>query len=161
MSKLSRALLLLTMASASAASWVPLKSQPCLGRSSPGFLNSVRLEIARNAYLLQTEESRGNVLYAIRYRGDSTCPIILDSVRGSRRSNSFEYDCTVASHKGEAAVALVEFDKDGKRSAIAKAWLIEPRSLHFVPVKGKTMCSYEGYSAEDSGGDVLSRARQR
>jgi hypothetical protein len=161
MSELIRALLLLTMTSASGGRWLPLMSQPCLGRSSPGFLNSLRLDTATNAYLLQTEGSRGNVLYAIRYSGDSNCPTILDSVRGFRRSDSFEYECTVAGHKSEAAVALVRVDKDGNRSAVLKAWLIEARSLHFVPMKGKATCSYEGYAGEDTGGDVLSRARTR
>jgi hypothetical protein len=161
MSKLIRSLLILTMTTASGGRWPPLMSQPCVGRSSPGFLNSIRLDAARNAYLLQTEESRGNALYAIRYRANSNCPVILDSVRASRRSASFEYECTVAGHKGEAAVALVEFNQDGNRLAIVKAWLIDPRFLHFVPVRGKATCSSEGYAGEDTGEDVLSRARKR
>jgi hypothetical protein len=155
------------MATTPGGGWPPPMLQPCLDRSSPNVLNSLRLDTARNAYLLQTTESRdttafrGNVLYAIRYSADSRCPIILDSVRGSRSSAAFEYECTVAGHKGEAAVALVRFDKNENRLGILKTWLIEPRSLHFVPVSGKTTCSHEGYAGADTGGDLLSRARER
>jgi hypothetical protein len=148
-----------TIATAGAAT--SLTSQRCLDQTSPGFLNRVRLDATRNAYLLQIAQSRGNTLYAIKYDGNSSCPVILDSVRASQGLSAFEYDCGIAGHKGAAAVALTKRDQNGKRLAVLKAWLIDPRSLHFVPARGNVMCSDEGFSGEDSGGDLLSRARMR
>jgi hypothetical protein len=143
----------------------PSKSPSCLAESSPGFLNRIRLDTARHAYLLQTADARDNVLYAIQYaRGLSNCPTVLDSVKHSDGSSPhrkvFVYECSVAGHKGEAAVALTKLDDDGRRLAIMKMWLIDRGSLHFVPVTGKTTCSDRGYAGEDKGGDVLSGVRR-
>jgi hypothetical protein len=162
---LLHALLLLATSAAVSDSQQPSKSPPCLGQTSPGFLNRIRLDTARHAYLLATADAHGNALYAIQYeRGESNCPTVLDSVTYSDGSNPlrkvFVYECSVAGHKGQAAVALTKIDGEGRRLAMMKVWLIDPGSLHFVPVTGKTTCSDKGYAGEDKGGDVLSGVRR-
>jgi hypothetical protein len=128
-------------------------------------LSRIRLDTARNAYLLETIESHVSKLYSIQYSAKAECPTILDSVKGSEGSASFstvfEYECSVVGHKGEAAIALTRIDKDGKRLAILRTWLIDPQSLRFVATKGRSTCSNQGYAGEDTGGDVFSRARSR
>jgi hypothetical protein len=155
------ALLFLATAATVGDSRQPSKAPPCLGRTSPGFMSRIRLDTARSAYLLEIADGRENTLYSIQYsQGESNCPTVLDSVKESDgsdpRRKAFVYECSVAGHKGQAAVALIKFSEEGRRLAILKVWLIDPASLHFVPVKGKTTCSNKGYAGEDKGGDLLS-----
>jgi hypothetical protein len=69
----------------------------CLNRLAPGFLNSLRLDGARNAFLLQQEERGRHVLSVIQYdQPDAKCPVILDPLVATEKSSTFEYDCSVA-----------------------------------------------------------------
>jgi len=133
----------------------------CLDQSTTGFLNRIRLDAQRDAYLVQTSSAAGNVLYVVQYRQNARCPVVLDRVVGTRRGASFEYECSVTGHVSEAAVALVTYDASGKIAAVVKAWLIEPKSLHFVSTAEKATCSQEGFSGADEGTDLMSRARAR
>jgi hypothetical protein len=113
----------------------------CLNRSAAGFSNSLRLDGAKNAFLLQQEERGRHVLSAVQYaQPDAKCPVVLDALVATEKTSVFEYECSVVGEPGKAVVALSR-SQNGERSRILKAWIVDADSLHFVPTKRKVSCS--------------------
>jgi hypothetical protein len=154
-----RALLIIALATTVVEAQAAAPTFTCPNRSLRPL--SLRLDAARNAFLWQLSDKGQLFLYSVQ-DGDSPekCTVLDRLVTRENGATVFEYECSAQNRPGKAVVALTSPRQPIDRRVL-KAWVVDEKSLHFVPVKAQVRCTHEGYAGNDDGSDLLGRARER
>lgn len=135
---------------------------PCaadLQSEQPDF--SLRLDKTENTTLLYRDLSKSKILMIVQATGDPEhCGIIRDIVVLHKIQKDFEFRCFDSQRPTDVIVGTAIRSGSTKLVSPIDAWRVDLKERKFVEIHHKVVCSAEGWSGGDDGGDLAGEAKK-
>ena len=122
---------------------------------------SLPLDNTQQTTLLYRDLSKVKILMIVQPTGDPAhCGVIRDFIQLANTKKNFEFRCFDPQAPTVVIIGTAVRKGSIKLVTAIDAWRIDLRQQKFVAIHDKAVCSADGWSGEDGGGDMVEDAKR-
>ena len=122
---------------------------------------SIRLDAAQYAYLVAHTVGKNMLLIIKRQSEKDSCGMVRDAVASRVIGNAFEFACIDHAKPSAVVVGTRPEDDPHVSGKAVQGWLIDTKSLRFIPDIHLVVCRRSSFSGSDEGEDLVTIAKTR